>query len=65
MTITKFYLDRARYKAVDHLGRVIEVDIDYWKGSYRVSKKDCILERTARDMLGRKHKVNFVHKLLK
>lgn len=65
MKITKFYIDKATYKAMNDLGQEVRVEIDYWGGSFRVSERIKILEDTAKDMLKRKHKVNFVDKLLK
>jgi len=65
MKITKFFLDKATYKAVDNLGREIRVEIDYWNNNFKLSDDSKELVRTAEDMLKRKHKVNFVDKLLK
>lgn len=65
MKITEFYLDRAKYKAVDAVGNEILVEINYWENSYKLSHSNKKLEKTARAMLARKHRVNFVDKLLK
>ena len=65
MKITKFFLDKATYKAIDNLGREIRVEIDYWNNNFKLSDDSKELVRTAEDMLKRKHKVNFVDKLLK
>jgi len=65
MKITKFFLDKATYKAIDDLGQEVRVEIDYWNNSFKLSNDSIELARTAEDMLKRKHKVNFVDKLLK
>jgi len=65
MKITKFYIDKAVYKAGDDLGREVRVEIDYWNNSFKVSNRDEKLEHVAKDLLKRKHKVNFADKLLK
>jgi hypothetical protein len=65
MKITKFYIDHARYKAIDDSGEIIWIDIGYWKNNFMVSKPNRKLENLARNLLARKHKVNFASKLLK
>lgn len=65
MKITKLYIDRAVYKAGDELGRELWLEIDYWNNSFRVSDRNKKLENVAKDLLKRKHKVNFASKLLK
>ena len=64
MKITKFYLDKASYKAEDVLGNKILVDIDYWKNNFRISMPNKSLETFVKKLLNKKHKVNFVHKML-
>lgn len=64
MTI-KFYIDKAKYRAEDSSGKVILVNIDYWNNSFELSGSNKRLERVAKDLLKRKHKVNFADKLLK
>lgn len=65
MRIREFYIDNARYKAIDEFGDTIWVDIDYWSNSFCLSGPDKELESLAKDLLRRKHKVNFAGKLLK
>ena len=65
MKITKYYIDHARYRAEDENGTIIWLDIDYWNGSYKISKKNKSLETVAKKLLSEKHKVNFVSKLIK
>ena len=63
--ITKFYIDKAKYRAEDNRGKVIWVEINYWQNTFKISHGDKELERIAKNLLRRKHKVNFVYKLLK
>ena len=65
MRITKFYIDKAVYKVGDDLGREVWMEIDYWNNSFKISDQSKKLENVAKNMLKRKHKVNFVDKLLK
>ena len=65
MRITKFYINNARYKAIDNLGGVIWVNVNYWENYFELSRPNKRLENLARDLLQRKHKVNFASKLLK
>jgi len=65
MKITKFYIDKARYKAIYDSAHEILVEIDYWNNSYKISNRNKELEKFAETLLRRKHKVNFVNKLLK
>jgi len=65
MKISKFYIDKAKYRAEDDSGNVFLVEIDYWKNRFKASKSNKELEDIAKDLLRRKHKVNFASKLLK
>lgn len=65
MKITKFYLDKAKYKAFDNSGKEILVEVDYWANKFSLSRRNRELERLAKELLKRKHKVNFAEKLLK
>lgn len=65
MKITKFYIDKAKYRAKDNLGKIISVEINYWKNTFKISKENGKLERVAKNLLKQKHKVNFADKLLK
>ena len=65
MKITKFYIDNARYKAIDDSGGIIWIDIDYWENNFELSEPNKRLENLAKELLERKHKVNFVSKLVK
>lgn len=62
--IKEFYLDVAKYKAIDDLGNEIPVEIDYWNNRYKVSGKNPDLEIYAKKLLKNKHRINFVHKML-
>lgn len=63
--ITKFYLNKASYIAIDRKGNKADVNIDYWGNNFSLSEPNKSLENLAKDLLERKHKVNFVGKLLK
>lgn len=63
--ITKFYIDKAKYRVEDSRGTIIWVEIDYWRNTFKVSKPNKKLEQLAKNLLEEKHKVNFVDKLLK
>lgn len=65
MRITKFYIDNAKYRAIDESGDIIWIDIDYWDNNFKLSQSNKRLENLAKELLQRKHKVNFVNKLLK
>lgn len=65
MKIVKFYIDSAKYKAIDLSGNTIWIDIDYWNNDFSLSEPNKRLEKLAEDLLRRKHKVNFADKLLK
>ncbi|HKC04317.1 MAG TPA: hypothetical protein VKC54_00375 [Patescibacteria group bacterium] len=64
MKIKEYYLNKASYIAIDENGKRIDIDIDYWKNNFRISKKNVNLETFAKRLLKKKHKVNFVHKML-
>ena len=61
--ISKYYLNKASYIAIDEKGRRIDIDIDYWNGKFKVSQKNPELERYAAKLVKKKHKVNFVYKM--
>ena len=61
--ISEYYLNKASYIAIDENGTRVDIDIDYWNGKYRVSRKNRELEEYARKLVKKKHRVNFVHKL--
>jgi len=63
--ITKYYLNKASYIAIDAQGKRIDITIDYWHGTFTVSKRNKQLERYAAKLIKKKHKVNFIHKLQK
>ncbi len=65
MRITKLYIDKAKYKAVNESGCIVWIDVDYWNNKYSLSESDSRLEHLAKDLLKRKHKVNFAYKLFK
>jgi hypothetical protein len=74
-TITKFFIDRAYYKAGDDAGNEVWLEVKYDLGMFevlevaRVSEKMRALKRAAarnaQDMLTRKHRVNLSDKLKK
>jgi hypothetical protein len=64
MKIKEYYLNKASYIAIDETGKKIDVEIDYWNGKYKVSKKNKDLEKFAGKLVKKKHRVNFVHKML-
>lgn len=64
MTITKYYIDSARYRAEDKDGRTIWLDIDYWNNKFKLSSKNIDLSNFAKKLLKEKHKINLVHKML-
>lgn len=61
--ITGYYLNKASYFAVDDQGQRVEVEIDYWQGKYKVSRKHRGLEKYAQKLVEKKHRVNFLYKL--
>ncbi len=63
--ITKFYIDKARYRAEDNSGKTILVDIDYWNDKFEMNGSSKEIELMAKDLLKRKHRVNFAPKLVK
>ena len=64
MKITKFYLNRASYIAEDDYGNRIDVNVDYWENRFETSKRNRKLENFAAKLLRRKHRVNFIKKLI-
>jgi hypothetical protein len=64
MKIKEYYLNKASYIAIDESGNRIDINIDYWGGKFKVSRKNKALEVFAGKLVKKKHKVNFVHKML-
>ena len=64
MTITKYYIDRAKYRAEDENGNVIWLEVDYWNNKYKVSSDNKIINDFAKTLLNRKHRVNLVDKVI-
>lgn len=62
--ITQYYLNKASYIAIDENGKRIDVEIDYWEGKAKVSRKHADLEEYAKKLVKKKHRVNYVHKML-
>lgn len=62
--IEKFYLDKAKYEAIDNLGNEIFFEIDYWNNIFKLSRKNLDLELYAKRLLKNKHRINFIHKML-
>lgn len=65
MKITKYYIQKAKYRAEDDMGNIIWIDIDYWNNTYKLSRVNKKLDKIATKMLNKKHQVNFASKLLK
>lgn len=63
--LTKFCIDKAKYRAEDDLGNITWVEINYWENTFKLSRVNKKLEQVAKNLLGKKHKVNFAEKLLK
>lgn len=64
--ITEYYLNKASYIAIDEKGGgKIDIDIDYWSGRFKVSRKNQDLEEFVAKLLKKKHKINFAYKLVK
>lgn len=64
--ISEFYLNTARYTAVDEQGRRIDVEVDYWNSTFQLSQKNDQLETYVREqLLAKKHRVNFSEKIKK
>ncbi|MBI5151316.1 MAG: hypothetical protein HZA34_01950 [Candidatus Pacebacteria bacterium] len=61
--ITLFYLNKAKYIAIDEQGNSIDLEVNYWDSTFRVSKHNEELEAYAAKLLTKKHRVNFVHKM--
>jgi len=62
--ITKYYIDNAKYRAEDEDGNIIWLKINYWQGKFEISQKNEQLENFAKKLLGKKHRVNLVHKMV-
>lgn len=58
MTITKYYIDRAKYRAEDESGNVIWLEVDYWNNKYNLSTENSELSKFAKGLLDKKHRVN-------
>lgn len=73
MIITKFFIDKARYKAGDEEGNRVVLEVDYDGGEYEMVEEERVGEgieslktaagAAAKDMLARKHKVNLSGRL--
>jgi len=64
MKIKEYYLNKASYIAIDEQGKRIDIDIDYWGGKFNVSEKNLELEKFAEKLVNKKHRINFVYKML-
>lgn len=63
MKIKSFYVDKAEYFSEDIDGQKTVLTINYWEGTYKLSRKNDQIEKFARKLLKNKHRVNFVYKL--
>jgi len=71
--ITKFFIDKARYRAGDDEGNQIVMEVDYDGGSFRIAEEVRVgtgmadLKKAggvaAQDMINRKHRVNLSGRL--
>jgi len=61
--IKEYYLNKASYIAIDENGKKIDLDIDYWQGKFKVSRKNQELMDYAAKLVQKKHRVNFVYKI--
>jgi hypothetical protein len=64
MTITKYYINNAKYRAEDDKGNVIWLEVDYWNNKFKLSTVNSDLETFAKKLLNKKHRKNLVHKML-
>lgn len=62
--IIKYYIDNAKYKAIDEKGNVIWLEVDYWNNKYKLSGHNKILNNFAKTLLNKKHRVNLVDKVI-
>ncbi len=62
--ITKYFIDNAKYKAIDEKGNVIWLEVDYWNNKFKLSKNNRILNNFAKTLLNKKHSVNLVDKVI-
>ena len=58
MKITKYYIDRAIYKAEDDLGHKYVLKVDYWNNKFSLSAENSELSKFAKGLLDKKHRVN-------
>lgn len=58
MKISKYYIDKAKYKAEDENGNVIWLEVDYWNKKFSLSKDNLELSNFAKKLLNKKHRVN-------
>ncbi len=58
MKISKYYIDHAKYRAEDEDGNIIWLEVDYWNNKYKQSERSLELERFAKNLLNKKHRVN-------
>lgn len=61
--ITKYYLNKASYIAIDNNGKRFYVVVDYWNGKFNVNQRNQELENYVESLLKKKHRVNFAYKL--
>lgn len=58
MKISKYYIDKAKYRAEDENGNVIWLTVDYWNNKFNLSKDNTELSIFAQNLLDKKHRVN-------
>ena len=60
-----FYIDKARYIAIEEQGKKIVLEVDYWNNKFKLTGESKIIEIFAKDLLLRKHRVNLVERITK
>ena len=56
--ISQYYIDKAKYKAIDEMGDVVWLEVDYWNNKFHLSKDNTELSKFAQSLLDKKHRVN-------
>ncbi len=58
MKISKYYIDKAKYRAEDENGNIIWLEVDYWNNKFDLSSDNLELFKFAQNLLNKKHRVN-------
>lgn len=66
--VTKFYFDKAKYLVGDDFGNEAFLKIDYKNSRFTISKTDSFFRQkvalVARQLIARKHNVNFSDRIM-